>query len=157
MSGRNARGGVNTRGARYPFHVEHGAPHLMVRERLLPRVFSSRRVPRGTPERWAGWRVGRSWLAQVRARFHVEHADDMGVPGMMVERARVPCFEPFHVERGWPHGHANTAVGRSPAHDRASSRVPRGTWTRLHRSGRSRVVRGFLGFQFMDALAAVHM
>lgn len=109
MSGRGARGGMDTRGACYPFHVEHGDVGLLVmRERLLPRVLSSRRVPRGTPERWVARRGERGGLAQVRPRFHVEHADDMRAPGMAVERARVRCFEPFHVERdglmGTQHG-----------------------------------------------------
>ncbi|ABF90398.1 hypothetical protein MXAN_7483 [Myxococcus xanthus DK 1622] len=46
-------------------------------------------------------------------------------------RARVRCFEAFHVERGWPQRHANTAVERASVLGSASSRVPRGTWTRL--------------------------
>ncbi len=97
-------------------------PYLRVmRELLLLRVLSSWRVPRGTPRRWAGWRVERGWFAQVRTQFHVEHADAMGVlkcaaskrstwnvggrSGTPTRRLSVPQFwvaphHVFHVERG---------------------------------------------------------
>ncbi len=93
----------------------------VMRELLLLRVLSSWRAPRGTPRRWAGWRVERGWFAQVRAQFHVEHADAMGVlncaaskrstwnvggrSGTPTRRMSVPQFlvaphHVFHVERG---------------------------------------------------------
>ncbi|CAM4536330.1 hypothetical protein MYXA107069_33240 [Myxococcus xanthus] len=122
MSGRSSRGGVNTRSARYPFHVEHGD--------AVPegdaRAPASSRAQLTACSTWnaaamCSWSVGRGWRAQVRVRFHVEHADAMGVlacaaskrstwnaggrSGTPTRRLSVPQFlvaphHVFHVERG---------------------------------------------------------
>lgn len=122
MSGRSVRGGVDTRNAHYSFHVEHGD--------AVPegdaRAPASSRAQLTACSTWNAAAMGglACWLrllAQVRARFHVEHADAMGVlacaastrstwnvgdrSGTPTRRLSVPRFwvaphHVFHVERG---------------------------------------------------------